>query len=557
MLSILTIILIIADVAVLILTMIGFFSKWLKWCVPILIIISLLHLIIDGFYQTLIPVYAITIILIALCAFRWKQPESKSGLHTIRIIWAVLWRLICVAGLGLAILGIWTFGNSPRIVSALLFERSNHNFSSLGWSEAFDEMNDLLEKDYAFGEWKAIDWESLHAQYREEIIAAEKANDTAAYYLALRNYAYSFPDGHVEIEGNDFGLRDAAIGGGFGFAAIQMDDGKVVAHILEENSPATEAGMKWGAEIISWNYIPVQTAIDNVSLLWAYSPPATNEGIKITKLCLLTRAPVGTSVSITFRNPDETEVRQVSLTAIDDNYSTYDKASYMGDLTFESYLIWEILPDDYGYIQIVGEQLYPPINPVGEVRKAVKEFIAADVPGVILDLRVNVGGYDEMAPMMMSFFATEPLFYELFSMKDTQSGNFHSTGELSVEPSSPSYTGQVVMLVSNNTISTGEGFPLIMQSLDRGPVLGFYGTNASFGIKQGKVTMPGGYTVHYPNGAALDENGNILLDSDYTLTGGVVPDMTVPIDMETLKAMFFDERDVLVEEAIAIMERNK
>jgi carboxyl-terminal processing protease len=462
--------------------------------------------------------------------------------------------LICVAGLGLAIVGTWTFGNHLRIVSALS-ESSEHDFSNLGWSEAFDEMNDLLEKDYAFGEWKAIDWESLHDQYGEEIIAAEKSNDETAYYLALRNYAHSLPDGHVYIDGNDFGLRDAAVGGGFGFAAIQTDDGKVIVHILEENSPATEAGMKWGAEIISWNNTPVQTAIDNVSLLWAATPPATNEGIKITKLCLLTRAPVGTSVSITFRNPDETEVRQVSLTAIDDNYSTFDKAYLMGDHTYEAYLKWEILPDGYGYIQIVGEMLYPPINPVGEVRKAVREFVAADVPGVIMDLRVNMGGYDEMAPLMMSFFATEPLFYEQIAMKDTQSGNFDITRELSLYPASPRYTGQVVMLVSNNTASTGEGFPLIMQSLDRGPVLGFYGTNASFGMAVGSVTMPGGYTVHYPNGASLDEDGNIQLDSDYTLNGGIQPDITVPIDMDNLKALYVDKRDVLMEEAIAAMER--
>ena len=556
MLSILTVVLITADVAALILTMTGFITKWLKWCIPSLVIISLLHLIIDGLYQTLIPLYAITIILIALCVFRWKQAEQESGLRAIRIVWAVLWRLICVAGLGLAIIGTWTFGNSSRVVRAI-GDPSKHNFGNLGWSEAFDEMNELLENDYAFGKWKAIDWESLHDKYGEKIAAAEKSNDKTAYYLALRKYAFSLPDGHVGIDGDDFGLRDAAVGGGFGFAVIKMDNGKVIAHILEENSPAATAGMEWGAEIISWNNTPVQTAVDHVSLLWAYTPPATNEGTMITKLCLLTRAPVGGSVSITFRNPSETEVRQVSLTAIDDNYSTYNKAYLMGDPIYKAYLKWEILPDGYGYIQIIGEMLFPPINPVGEVRKAVKAFIAADVPGVILDLRVNAGGYDEMAPMMMSFFATEPLFYERIAMKDTKTGEFKISGDLSLEPSSPCYTGRVAMLISNNTASTGEGFPLIMQALNRGPVLGFYGTNASFGMAQGSVTMPGGYIIHYPNGASLDENGNIQLDSDYTLDGGIRPDIIVPIDMDILKAMFVDKRDVLVDEAAAIMERNK
>jgi carboxyl-terminal processing protease len=558
MLSFLIVALIAVDAATLILSMIGFFREWLKWCIPVLGIIALLHLIIDGFYQTMIPVYAITGVLIALCAFRWKRPEPKSGLRVIRIIWAVIWRLICVIGIGLTIWSTWSFGNSSRVVSGLL-KFSNHDYSNLGWSEAFDEMSDLLEKDYAFGEWKAIDWKSLHDTYGKEIAAAEKANDTAAYCLALRKYVFSLPDDHVEMEGNYSDLI-APLLGGFGFAAIQMDDGRVVTHILEENSPAADAGIKWGAEIITWDNLPVQTAIDNVSVIWELCPPATNEALQIKKLLHLTRAEIGTSVSITFRNPDETEVRQVSLTAFADKRSSWYKAYWL-----DSYSSvgndngWKILPNGYGYIQLTHEYPIPflfKINPVGEVRKAVKAFIAADVPGVILDLRNNGGGIDEIATRIMSFFVAEPLFYEQIAMKDSKTGEFKITGELSLEPSSQNYTGPVAMLVSNNTKSTGEGFPLIMQSLNRGPVLGFYGTAASFGQKQGTVIMPEGYSIGYPNGAALDADGNILLDSDYTLNGGVHPDITVPINMDTLKALYVDGKDVLLEEAIAVLERN-
>jgi carboxyl-terminal processing protease len=62
--------------------------------------------------------------------------------------------------------------------------------------------------------------------------------------------------------------------------------------------------------------------------------------------------------------------------------------------------------------------------------------------------------------------------------------------------------------------------------------------------------MPGGLTVEYPGGQSLDENGVVQLDSDWSLEGGVTPDIRVPLTAETVRAQFKDGHDVGLETAI-------
>lgn len=566
----LSMLLIIANFVILIISAIRFFSKWLHWSVIGLLLISLLQLLIDGFYQTFILAYITTVILIIAGLYLWKRRTVKPRFRILKAIWAVLWRLIFAICLVLSIIFTWSFGKSDTFIKTLQTAFTSTDlsadYSNLGWSEAFEKMNTRLAEDYAFGEWKKINWNSLYEKYAEQIKAAEKANDHKAYSLALRKYVLSIPDNHVSIEGDDSGLIKNAIGGSFGFAVIQLDNGKVIAHIIDKNGPAYKKGMKWGAEILTWNNKPVLSAIEDVSLVWQSSPDATLEGKKISKLIYLTRAPVGTSVSVKFINPGESSARRSSLTSVEDKMETLYKNVFMGmPLPFVSFtsssmktVEWRILENGYGYVRIIGElPSLGDLNPVGTVRDAVKAFNSANVPGVVIDLRYNFGGIDKMAPRMMSHFVTEPMFYEKVASMDKETGKWKTEEELSLEPDTPNYAGPVAMLISNNTISTGEGFPLIMKTLKRGPVVGFYGTSASFGMAGATIVLPGGITVTYPNGASLDKDGNIQLDSNHLLEGGVLPDVRVPINKENLKGIFVDGRDIVLETAIDAMKKNK
>jgi len=554
--------LIIANVIALILSAIHSHVKWLRWWPIGLGLIALLQLTIDGYYQTLLLVYLLTTIFIAIGLYKWKTQASNGRFRIVRVGWGILWRLMVVVFLILSTLLALTFGKSKELVPSL-FAISNVDYSNLGWSKAFNQMNSHLAQNYAFGNWKGINWDALHTKYEPKISAAEQAGDKNAYYLALREYVFSLPDGHVNFIGDDMGLREAAIGGGYGFAAVQLDDGRVIAHIILPDGSAEQAGMVWGAEILTWDNHPIIHSLEQVSILWSGSPVATIEEINFRKLNMLSRAPVDHQVIVTFRNPGEADILQATITASDDQMVLYKKSLVIGTQSspqdlFVKPVESQILPNGYGYLKINIEiPTLGGLNPVGMVRDAVADFNAAAVPGVVIDVRSNPGGSDIMAPEMMAFFATEPMFYEQMAHMD-EVGKLKVICKINLKPASPTYTGLVVMLIDNQTVSTGEGFPLIMKSLRRGQVVGFCGTDGSFGIVGSSIKLPGGYTIDYPNGASLDENGKIQCDSDSTLQGGVLPDVRVPITEESLKAIYVEGRDIVLETAISIMdETNK
>ncbi|HQF34463.1 MAG TPA: hypothetical protein PLM73_12225, partial [Petrotogaceae bacterium] len=64
--------------------------------------------------------------------------------------------------------------------------------------------------------------------------------------------------------------------------------------------------------------------------------------------------------------------------------------------------------------------------------------------------------------------------------------------------------------------------------LKNAQVIGFYGTNGSFGLAGAQAAMPGGITVKWPSGQSLDKDKNIQLDSKNG-KGGVSPTIRIPM----------------------------
>jgi carboxyl-terminal processing protease len=87
--------------------------------------------------------------------------------------------------------------------------------------------------------------------------------------------------------------------------------------------------------------------------------------------------------------------------------------------------------------------------------------------------------------------------------------------------------------------------------------MGIYGTHGSFAV--GDMTsdlyrLPEGLTFKFYAGASLDVNERIQIDANADGTGGVIPDMRVPLTEETVYAMVVEGKDVVLEMAIAALE---
>lgn len=173
-----------------------------------------------------------------------------------------------------------------------------------------------------------------------------------------------------------------------------------------------------------------------------------------------------------------------------------------------------------------------------------------DVPAVIIDVRGNAGGADDLAAYVVGFFASERTVYEGITGYDPATGRYELQHTLYIERQEPHYAGPVLVLVDGETRSSGEGIPMAIQRLPQGRVVGIFGTHGSFGMVNGLAQLPGGYLFVYPRGQSLDARGQIQLDSDRELRGGVLPDLRVPLTAQTVRAMYGEGLDIVLELAV-------
>jgi len=440
------------------------------------------------------------------------------------------------------------------------------DFSGLSWVDAFAAAHDKLSKEYAFGEWKSVDWQGLRETYLPRIARAQAAGDEKAYYLALHEYLFSIPDGHLSLNAKDpsvpMALGKALAGGGFGLAVAELDDRRVIVAGLVPGSQAAKAGVVAGAEVVSWGGVPAQAAIGAVDVgalpykmltkaFGGENPWATEEGHRLEQCKLLTRGPVGKNVILEYRNPGAKEPSMVTLEAVDDGGATFQLIDFAARPDFSDKIDDRILPEGYGYILVRMEYDFAsPGYPAGiyeRFKTIIARFVEAKVPGIVLDFRGNYGGSDQLAADICGFFYPAPAFYERQEFYDKRDGRFIrlTTTEkgpkpiidtLLIEPQSPRFDGPVVVLVNPGTKSSGEGVPACLSKLAQGKVIGFNGTNGSFGMVGGEIALPGGYGIGYPFGRSVDEDGLVQLDSRNGI-GGVAPGLRVPKTLDNVLAL--------------------
>ncbi len=434
------------------------------------------------------------------------------------------------------------------------------DYRLLPWKKAFYRLCDQMEREYPYTEWKNINWENLRRQYSEKVEQAKNKKDRDAYYLALREFMYSFPDANVRIEMNET-IRESAIGGGYGFAMTRTDDGQYIVFYIHPGSSADKAGMKIGAKLIQWNNSPIEQVVESIPILWADTPPATKEG-KIYEQCkFLARAPVGTKTEISFLNPLEANPVVTKLTAEKDDYATlkipvWDVVS-VGPM--DSPLQKKKLEEKYGYVRILF--FSPSINtpfPAQAFQKMISDFIREGIPGLIIDLRGNTGGDPELIPRFAGYFVEEETFLHDLSFYSKKEKGFKvSPGDrLIVKPFPLRYRGNVVVLIDYGTAGSAEAFASVLSKQKNVQVIGMSNTRGAMGVPGGDVRMPNGITLSYPVARSLDKEGNIQIEGNAQGEGGITPTIRIPINTENIQKIFVDGKDVILEQAKEYLKGN-
>jgi len=443
--------------------------------------------------------------------------------------------------------------NKQSVTELVLYEGelTVNDFSAMGWSEGFEAVHKKMSQEYPFTEMKGLDWDALYDEFAPKIEAAEADNDETAYFLALRDFGWSIPDGHVGMSFGDIGnqMFQESTGGGFGFAITGLDDGRVIAHIVLDGEPASEAGMEWGAEILEWNGKPIDEAVSEVV---PWSMPFSNEVIKkLQQYRYLLRVPLGEEAEVTFKNPGDDEATTVTLKSSNEGETFNATSFYAGFDSNALPLEYEILPSGYGYIKLTS--LSDDINLIIRLWEwAMERFINNQVPAIIIDMRQNGGGAP-IGTVFASYFVQERIDFTRSYYYSETSGEFETFGPPDyTEPDDKLYyDGQVAVLVGPACASACENVSYVFGKLPQARVFGQYTTRSIYGeVARGQYLLPGDYSMQIPTGMDLDFEDNIVIEGT-----GVVPDVHVPITEEMLKAEYVNGEDVVLDFAIEMLDQ--
>lgn len=161
------------------------------------------------------------------------------------------------------------------------------------------------------------------------------------------------------------------------------------------------------------------------------------------------------------------------------------------------------LPDSVGYVRL--SSMYDLDATVAAVREALSEF--ADARGLVLDLRVNLGGSHEVGQAVASLMADRPRKYMVTRLKRGPGrGDFTRPKDwILTPPTGGGYVKPAVVLTARRTFSAGETFLLALRVLPHVTTVGTR-TSGSMGETENEV-LPNGWVYRTDMQRTLDASG--------------------------------------------------
>lgn len=399
-------------------------------------------------------------------------------------------------------------------------EAALNDYSDLDYKEAFDTLFEKMSLDYPFTEEKGLNWQSLYDEFAPRVASARNETD---FYRAIRDFTWAIPDGHVgvQIDANVFFEEQ---GGSFGMILAELSDGRVIVTDILPGLPASEAGIKIGAEITEWNGEPVGEAIGKVQPF--FGPYSTEHRRRLEQVVFLTRVPLFENVTLTLQNPGASAPQEITLEPQMEIDSLFRALPYLSEDELTLPVQGEVLDrSGLGYINIAT--FAADYNLMADLWKHyIDAMIENEVPGLILDLRLNSGGNSGMAMDFAGYFFEQ----EVILSRDYSYNELIGAWEAEdiprrLRPGPAFYDGSIAVLVSPFCVSACEGFSDAMARDGRAIIVGHYPSAGAFGgVGLGQVKLPDDLSMQFPTSRSETLDGELLIEGT-----GVEPDITVPV----------------------------
>ena len=414
------------------------------------------------------------------------------------------------------------------------------DFSDLSYRKAFDGMFEVVSREYPFTEEKNVDWEALYDEFAP---LTDRVLSDFEYYMILREFTYAIPDGHVGIISDEHtgrALYEEA-GGSFGLVLAELSDGRVIVTKVLPGTTGADAGIQVGAEIITWDGMPVTQALDEVEPF--FGPYSTSQQKRLNQLIFLPRYPIYTEITFTYKNPGHAP-KEVTLEAPfePDSYAEAFPSFDPIELPIEA----ETLDSGFGYMKIntFGDDM----NLMAQVwERHIENILDDETPGLIIDLRFNGGGFSGLALNFAGYLFDETILIARHSSYNDLLGEWeYSDYPTEIEPGPLYYDGPIVVIISPHCVSACEGFTYWLTQNGRATVIGYAGTAGAYGgVGSGQYAMPGDIEMQFPTNRSETPDGDLLIEGV-----GVMPDIVVPLTYEDV----LGQADSLIEKAVEILQ---
>jgi carboxyl-terminal processing protease len=389
--------------------------------------------------------------------------------------------------------------------------------------DAFEVIWTTLKDRYWDKTMAGLDWQSIHAQYMQQVKAANSSDE--AQNLMIRMIRL-LPSSHLTIiPGSIYPtVRDADTPNGpvqdgddedtdrSGSTGLTLDviGERVVVEAVGQDSGGSEAAVRPGWIIDSVGGAEIQTlfAAENAS-------QRNVRDSLITELAEESlNGPVGSHVVVRFINGEGKSVKCDIV-----------RKTPPGELVS----FWNLPPErvrmehrrlegGLGYIRL--NLFLDPLKVMPEVEKAIEEF--RDAPGIVLDLRNNPGGLGMMAMGIAGWFVSED-----GKRLGTMTGRDETTN-FTINPRLHAYQGRVAVLVNGGSASTSEILAQGLKDLGRARIFGTRTAGAA--LPSNIIRLPNGDRFQYPEASYTSMKGRVLEGN------GVEPNVVVAPTIQALLA---------------------
>lgn len=485
------------------------------------LILSFIHLyinVIGSVTVLLFPVYISIYIPALIISFYPLLVKNK----TVRLISNVLIMIACLYYVFLP------FDYSKKV-----------NYTRKSLKDSYISLCNYFEKHYILNDWKKINYKKLKKKGIVLIDEAIEMNNIDKYYEALDNFVNYFNDGHMSLgfyNENDYIQNKMINFNDYGLSMVKLDDGKIMVV-----NTVDDLEIKSGDIVTKWNDKSIDESLKKIKLPY-FEPVKSNEDI-LKPIYLA--ASGGDTVKVTYIN-SAAEEKEITLSKKINTYprifETIDILNHANNDDSS-----RMLSKDIGYISIKSEQLdynedlkayFTGNHKLAreKYRKELRNLKEKGMNKLVIDLRNNRGGYDEISLAFVSLFAREKMFGYSLGVKLTNKNigvsdrYIYGDGEFS--------DIKVLVLTNMGCASAGDGMVSYLSKLDNVTIAGI---SNSKGIDQeigGYIYMPKGAVISFPIGLVLDKENNPNIDVDFTRKSRNHVDIKIPFDKEAALKIF-------------------